>query len=101
MPHFLVEFKDPNTSNVMAHISQKIIVNSVDITKLTKKQTYHTLKLKKTNHVYIYSSVPIVKAITRWTPIFVYFRSIGSTMNGIRKNILRSVKTGQIQFVLS
>ena len=101
MPCFLVEFKDPNTSNITAYINQKIIVNLVGTTKPTKKQTHCTLKLKKTNHVHTHSSVPIVKAITRQTPIYVCFGNTGSIMNSTTKSILRSMKIGQNQFVLS
>ena len=84
----------------MACISLKIIVNLVGIAKLMKKQTHCVLKLKKVNYICIHSSVQIVKAITRQTPIYVYSGSIGSIINNIRKSISRSVKTGQSQFIL-
>jgi len=100
IPLFLVEFRVLNVSNVMAHTSMKIIVNSVGVTKPIKKQTHHTLKLKKMNHVHTHSSVQIVEATTRQTPIYVHSGSIGSIMNGIRKSISRSMKTEQSQFIL-
>ena len=100
MPLYLVESKDSNVSNLMAHINMRIIINSVGVTKPTKKQTHHALKLKKANHIHTYSSVPIVKMTIRWTSIVVCFGSIGSTANGTRKNTLRSMKTEQIQFIL-
>jgi len=95
MPCFLVEFKDPNISNVTARINQKIIVNLVGAVKPTKKQTYCTLKQKKVNCVHTHSSVLIVEVITRWTPIYVCFGNTGSTMNGTIKSTLRSVKIRQ------
>ena len=101
MPCFLVEFKDPNVSNVTAHINQKIIVNLVGAAKPTKKQTHCTLKQKKANHVHTHSSVPIVEAITRQTPIYVHFENTGSTVNGTTKSTSRSVKIGQNKFALS
>jgi len=85
----------------MAQISQKIIVNLVGAAKPTKKQTHCTLKLKKVNYVHTHSSVLIVEAITRWTPIYVPFGNTGSIMNGTIKILLRSMKTGQNQFILS
>jgi len=94
IPHFLVEFKDLNVSNVMACINQKIIINLVGAVKPMKKQTYYALKQKKTNHVHTHSSVPIVKAITKRTPIYVHFGNTGSTMNSITKSTSRSVKIG-------
>jgi len=39
IPHFLVEFKDPNASNVTASINQKIIINLVGIAKPMRKLT--------------------------------------------------------------
>jgi len=84
----------------MAHISQKIIVNSVGATKPTKKQTHCTLKLKKVNHIHTHSSVLIVEAITRWTPIYVHFGNTSSIVSGTIKIILRSMKTEQNQFIL-
>jgi len=101
MPYFLVEFKDPNVSNVMAYINQKIIVNLAGVVKPMKKQTHCTLKQKRANCVCTHSSVPIVKAINRQTLIYVCFGNTGSTMNGTTKSILRSVKIGQNQFALS
>ena len=47
IPHFLVEFKNPNASNVTASINQKIIINLVGAAKLMKKQTYPHLEMKK------------------------------------------------------
>jgi len=73
----------------------------VGAAKPTKKQTHHTLKLKKMNHVCIHSSIPIVEVITRQTPIYVCFGNTGSTVNDTTKSISRSVKIGQNQFVLS
>jgi len=98
---FLVEFKDPNVSNVTACINQKIIVNLVGAAKPTKKQTHCTLKQKKANHVHTYSSVPIVEVITRQTPIYVHFENTGSTVNSTTKSTSRSVKIGQNKFALS
>jgi len=100
MPLFLVKFRVPNTSNIMACTSPKIIINSVGVAKLMKKQTHCILKLKKMNYVCTHSSAQIVEAITRWTPIYVHSRGTGSIMNDIRKSILRSMKIGQSQFVL-
>jgi len=100
MSCFLVEFKDLNVSNVMAHINQKIIVNLVSAAKPMKKQTHHVLKQKKANHVHTHSSVPIIEVITRWTPIYVRFGNTDSTMNGTTKSTSRSVETEQGQFVL-
>ena len=100
MPLFLAEFRVPNMSNVIACTSLKIIANSVGVAKPMKKQIYYALKLKKINHVCTHSSVQIVEAITRQTPIYVHSRSTGSIANGIRKSISRSVKTEQSQFIL-
>jgi len=65
MPLFLVEFRVPNVSNIMACTSPKIITNLVGVVKPMKKQTLHILKLKKVIHVHTHSSVQIVEAITR------------------------------------
>jgi len=100
MPLFLAEFRVSNMSNVMACTSPKIITNLVGVAKPMKKQTLHALKLKKVIHVCTHSSVQIVKVITRRTTIYVCSESTGSITNGIRKSILRSMKTGQSQFVL-
>ena len=97
---FHVESRDLNVSNVMACTSLKIIVNLIGVAKPMKKQFYCVLKQKKVNHVHIYSSVQIVEAITRQTPIYICSGSAGSITSGIRKSILRSMKTGQSQFIL-
>jgi len=97
---FLAEFRVPNASNIMAHTSPKIIVNLVGVAKPMKKQIYCVLRLKKVNCVYTHSSVQIVDAITRQTPIYVCSESTGSISNGIRKSISRSMKKEQSQFVL-
>ena len=97
---FLAEFRILNALNVMACTSLKIIANLVGVAKPMKKQTHYVLKLKNVNHVYTYLSVQIVKAITMQTPIYVYSGSTGLIANGIRKSVLRSVKTGQSQFIL-
>jgi len=101
MLHFCAESKDPNASNVTDHINQRIITNSVGVAKPTRRQTHHIWKRSKANHVYTHSNVPIVEVTTKWTPIYVCSGSTGSTTNGIRRNMLRSMKTGQSQFVLS
>jgi len=100
MPYFLVKFKDLNTSNVTAHINQKIIINLVGTAKPTKKQTHHILKQKKANCISTHSGVPIVEVITRQTPIYICFGNTGSTMNGTTKSTLRSMKIEQNQFAL-
>ena len=66
-----------------------------------KKQTHYVLKQKKANCVHTHSSIPIVEAITRWTPIYVCFGNTDSTVNGIIKSTLKSMKIGQNQFTLS
>jgi len=53
---------------------------------------------KKANYVCISSSAPTVMEITKQTPTCVRFGNIGSIMNGISRNITRSMKTGQTQF---
>ena len=76
-------------------------MNLVGVTKPTRRQTHHIWKWSKANHVHTHSNVPIVKTTTKQTPICVCSGSTGSTANGIRRNISRSVKTRQSQFVLS
>ena len=92
MPLCLVESKDPNVSNIMAHINLKIIVNLVGVTKPMRKQTHYILKQKKVNCVCTSSSVPTVKVITRQIPIYICSGNTDSTMNGTIKSILRSAK---------
>ena len=88
-------------SNVIDHINQKIIMNSVGVAKPMRRWTYCVWKRSKVNCVHMHSNVPIVEATTKWTPIYVHSGSTDSTTNGIRRNISRSMKTEQSQFVLS
>ena len=92
---YLAEFKDWNVSSAIVLTNLKIIVNLGSAAKPTKKPILYVLKQKKVNYVHILSSAPITMAITRWTPTFVYSGNIGSIVNGIAKNISRSIKTGQ------
>jgi len=101
MLYFHAESKDPNASNITNHINQRIIMNSVGVAKPTRRQTYCVWKQNKTNHVHTHSNVPIVEVTIKWTPICVCFGSTDSTTNGVRKNMLRSIKIGKSQFVLS
>jgi len=52
------------------------------------------------NYVHTHLNVPIVETTTKQTPICVCSGSTGSTANDIRRNMLRSMKTGQSQFIL-
>ena len=101
MSHFYTEFKDPNASNVTDHINQRIIVNSVGVAKPMRRQTHYVWKQSEVNHIHTHSNVPIVKTTTKQTSICVCSKGTGSTANSIRRNTLRSMKTGQSQFVLS
>ena len=100
MPHFCAESKNLNISNITDCINQRIIANSVGVAKPMKRWTYCIWKWSEVNCVHTHSNIPIVEMTTKQTPICICSGSIGSTVNGIRKNTLRSVKTGQSQFIL-
>ena len=87
-------------SNVINCINQRIIVNSVGVAKPMRRQTYHIWKQSEVNCVHTHSNVLIVEVTTKRTPICVCSGSTGSTANGIRRNTLRFMKTGQSQFIL-
>ena len=55
------------------------------------------LKRKQVLHAHILSNAPIVVEITKRTQIYVCSRSIGSIMNGMSRNTLRSMKTDPTQ----
>jgi len=97
-PPCLVEFKDQSTSSVIDLTNPKIIINLGGAAKPMKKQTHHILKQKKMNHVCMFSNALTAMAIIRRTLTFVHSGNTGSTVNGITKNISRSMKTGQSQF---
>ena len=94
----LVEYKDWSVSSITDLTNLKTNVNLGSAAKLTKKQTHYVLKPKKVNHVCMLSNALTAKETIRQTLIFVHSGNIGSTMNGTRKNILRSMKTGQNKF---
>ena len=56
-----------------------------------------TKKGKPCSH--ISSNVPTVKVTIKQIPIYVHFGRTGSIENDIKRNMLRSVKIGQNQFV--
>jgi len=83
----------PSASSATALIKLKIIVNSCGIIKQMRKQILLTSRQKKVNLVYIHSSAPIVVEITKQTLTYVHSRDIGFIVNGISRNIKKSMKT--------
>jgi len=82
----------------MALTNMKTTDNLVGITKQMTRSTYLVLKPRKANHVHMYSNVPTVMKITRWTPTNVCFGSISLTTNGTTIKLSRSMKTEPNQF---
>ena len=87
--------RTPSVSNAMALTRLKTIVNLGGGARQMRKLIFLTLKQKQVLCTHIHSSAPIVTEITKWTLTYVHSGSIGSIMNGISRNILRSVKTDQ------
>ena len=98
---FHVEFKIPNVLNTTDSTNQKIIENSDDIIRPMRRQILYILKQRKASHACIHSNTPTVRAITKQTQIFVCSGGIGLTGNGIKRNMLRFMKTGLNRFVQS
>jgi len=69
-------------------------MNLDGVARQTRRQILHALKQRKGSCVCICSNAPIVRAITKWIQIYVHSGDIGLTGNGIRRNMLRSMKTG-------
>ena len=89
-----------STSNATVLTNRKTITNSGGIAKQMKKQTPLNLKQRKENHAHTCSSVQTVRETTKLTQISIHSGGIGSTENGNKRNILRSMKTGSSQFAL-
>ena len=85
-------------SNAIVHINPKTTANSVGITKLMKRPTHNTLKLKKANCAHTPLNVQTAKVTIRQIITYVCSGNIGLTGNGITKRLSRSMKTGPSQF---
>ena len=94
------KFKNQNTSNVMVPTSQKTTMNSDGVARQMTRLTHRGWKQRRGSHALILSSAQTVEEITKQTPTNVCSRDIGSTENGNKENMLRSVKTDPSRFVL-
>ena len=99
--HSHVGFKVLSISNATDLTNQKTIMNSDSVARQTRRQILHILKQRKESHAHIHSNAPIVRAITKQIQIYIHSEGIDLTGNGIRKSMLRSIKTGSNRFVLS
>ena len=97
--HFCVESKGSNVLSAMGLTSLKTIMSLASVTKLTQRQIFLILKWRKANCVLIPSNVLTIKAIIKQIQTHVIFGDIDSIEIDIRRNMLRSVKTGPIQFI--
>jgi len=74
----------------MDHTRVNTTTSSLSTAKWTSKQTLQGLKQSKGNHVSIFSSAQIVRAIIRQIPTYIHSGSIGSTGSG-KKEISRNL----------
>ena len=89
----------PSTPSAMALTRLKTIINLGGVTRQMKRLIPLASRQKQMLCAHIHSSAPIVIEITKWTQTYVHSRSIGSIMNGMLRNMLRSVKTDQTQSI--
>jgi len=87
------KFKDQNVSNTIVPTSQKTTVNLDGAIRQTTRLTHQGWKQRRGSHALILSSAQTVEEITKRTPTNVRSGDTGSTENGNKENMLRSVKT--------
>jgi len=100
MQPFHVEFRVPNTSNVMALTNPRTTVNSGDAAKQTRRRIHLISKQRRASHALISSNAPIVGGTIKLTPINIPSGGTASTESGSRRSMSRSVKTESNQFAL-
>jgi len=82
-----------DASSAIALTRLKTIVNTDGITRQMRRLIPLASKRKQMLHAHILLNAPIVVEITKWTQTYVCSRSIGSIVNSMSRNTLRSVKT--------
>jgi len=93
MQHFHAKFKRLNASNAMGRTNWNTTKNLDGTARLMPRSTRQDWKQKKGNHAPTHSSVQTVVETIKQTPTNVRFGVTGSIGNGIRRSILRSMRT--------
>ena len=86
-------------SNAPALIKPSTTTNFHDVIKPTRRLILLGLKPRKANSTPIHSNVQTVRANIKLIPLTVHSRNIGSTRNGIPKNMPKFKKIESNQFV--
>jgi len=94
------KFKNQNASNATVSTNQKTTMNSDGAARQMTRLTHWGWKQRRGSHALILSSAQTIKEITKRTPTNVCSGDTGSTENGNKENMLRSVKTDPSQFIL-
>jgi len=81
----------------MALTRLKTIINTDGVARQMRRLIPLTLKQKQALCAHILSNAPIVMEITKQTQTYVCSGSIGSIVNGMLRNMLRSMKTDPTQ----
>jgi len=92
------EFRGPNTSNVIGPTKPSITASLCGVVKLMTRLTLPAWKPRRANHALTPSNVQTARANTKQTPPIVRSRNIGSTKNGMQKNMLRFETIENSQF---
>jgi len=87
----------PGVSSVIALTRLKTIINTDGVARQMRRLIPLTSRQKQALCAHLLSNAPIVAEITKQTQTYVYSGSISSIMNGILRNMPRSIKTDPTQ----